>query len=38
MSILALIPATVLWRVERQLRATGHESELSDEALVEAIV
>jgi EmrB/QacA subfamily drug resistance transporter len=38
MSILALIPATVLWRVERQLRATGHEAVLSDEAMVEAIV
>ncbi len=37
-SILALIPATVLWRVERQLRATGQETAPSDEALVEAIV
>jgi EmrB/QacA subfamily drug resistance transporter len=38
MSILALIPATVLWRVERQLRATGQGAVFSDEALVEAIV
>jgi hypothetical protein len=38
MSIVALIPATVLWRVERQLRATGHEAGLSDEAFVEAII
>jgi EmrB/QacA subfamily drug resistance transporter len=38
MSILALIPAAVLWRVERQLRANGQEAQVSDEALVEAIV
>jgi Na+/melibiose symporter-like transporter len=38
MSILAIIPATVLWRVERQLRATGEETAPSDEALLEAIV
>jgi EmrB/QacA subfamily drug resistance transporter len=38
MSIVALIPATVLWRVERQLRATGQEAKLSDEAFVEAII
>jgi uncharacterized membrane protein YjgN (DUF898 family) len=38
MSILALIPAAVLWRVERQLRAAGQEAELSDEAFVEAII
>jgi EmrB/QacA subfamily drug resistance transporter len=38
MSLLALIPAAVLWRVERQLRATGQEAEVSEEALVEAIL
>jgi hypothetical protein len=38
MSILAIIPATVLWRVERQLRASGQEAALSDDALVEAIL
>jgi EmrB/QacA subfamily drug resistance transporter len=35
---LALIPATVLWRVERQLRASGQEAEPSEESLVEAML
>jgi EmrB/QacA subfamily drug resistance transporter len=37
MSILALIPAAVLWRVERRVRAEGGEIEPTDE-FVEAIV
>jgi EmrB/QacA subfamily drug resistance transporter len=37
-TVLALIPATVLWRVERQLRASGHEARPSEESLIEAIV
>ncbi len=37
MSVLALIPATVLWRVERRLRANGEEFQPTDE-FVEAIV
>jgi hypothetical protein len=37
-TVIALIPATVLWRVERQLRASGREAALSEEALVEAIL
>ncbi len=35
---LALIPATVLWQVERQLRASGQEATPSEESLVEALV
>jgi EmrB/QacA subfamily drug resistance transporter len=37
MTVLALIPATMLWRVERQTHVTGQETELS-EALVEGMV
>jgi EmrB/QacA subfamily drug resistance transporter len=37
-TILALIPAVVLWQVERQLRANGQETEPSEESLVEAMV
>jgi len=37
MTAVALIPATVLWRVERQLRADGREAVLSEESLVEAM-
>jgi EmrB/QacA subfamily drug resistance transporter len=37
-TVLALIPAVVLWQVERQLRANGQETELSEESLVEAMV
>jgi EmrB/QacA subfamily drug resistance transporter len=32
------IPATVLWRVERRLRAEGREADPSQEAMVEAII
>ena len=39
MSFVALIPATVLWRVERQLRAPrADETDPSDESFVEAIL
>jgi EmrB/QacA subfamily drug resistance transporter len=37
MSLLALIPAAVLWRVERQTRLDGYPGERHDEALVEAL-
>jgi EmrB/QacA subfamily drug resistance transporter len=37
-TVLALIPAAVLWRVERRLRASGLEAEPSEEALMEAVV
>jgi EmrB/QacA subfamily drug resistance transporter len=38
MLFVALIPATVLWRVERRLRVEGQEGETSDESLVEALL
>jgi EmrB/QacA subfamily drug resistance transporter len=38
MTVVALIPATVLWRVERQLRANGLDGHPSEESLIEAIV
>jgi hypothetical protein len=37
MSVVVLIPAAVLWRVERQARADGHITEASEEAFVEAL-
>jgi EmrB/QacA subfamily drug resistance transporter len=37
MSLVALIPAVFLWRIERQARALGLESEVMEEALVEAV-
>jgi EmrB/QacA subfamily drug resistance transporter len=36
-TVIALIPATVLWRVERQLRSSRLEAAPSEESLVEAI-
>jgi hypothetical protein len=38
MTVIALIPAAVLWRVERVLRASGQEAQPSEESLIEAIV
>ncbi len=38
MIVLAIVPATVLWRVERKLRAEGREVDPSQESMVEAIV
>jgi hypothetical protein len=38
MLVLAIIPATVLWRVERRLRVGGHEVGAPDESLVEALL
>jgi hypothetical protein len=35
---LALIPAAALWRIERQSRRTGEESEVSEESLIEAVI
>jgi EmrB/QacA subfamily drug resistance transporter len=37
MSLLALVPAAVLWRVERQTRLDGDPGQRHDEALVEAL-
>jgi EmrB/QacA subfamily drug resistance transporter len=37
MSLVALIPALFLWRIERRTRALGIESEVGVEALVEAV-
>ena len=37
MSLVALVPALVLWRIERRARALGLESEVGAEALVEAV-
>jgi EmrB/QacA subfamily drug resistance transporter len=37
MSLVALIPAVFLWRIERQTRADGVETEIPEEALVEAV-
>jgi hypothetical protein len=37
MSLVALIPALFLWRIERQARAEGYEHEVGEEALVEAV-
>ena len=35
---LALIPAAALWRIERQGRLSGEESQISDESLIEAVL
>jgi len=37
LTIVALIPAVVLWRVERRVRAEGNQSEVPEEAMVEAV-
>ena len=37
MSVVALFPSVVLWRVERRTRAQGLEVEVGEEALVEAL-
>ena len=37
MALLALIPAAVLWRLERRARMAGDEHEVSDLAIVEAV-
>jgi EmrB/QacA subfamily drug resistance transporter len=37
LTVVGLIPAVVLWRVERQSRALGFESSVTEQALIEAI-
>jgi len=37
LTIVGLIPAVVLWRVERQARALGLESPVTEQALIEAV-
>ena len=37
MSVVALIPAVFLWRIERRTRAEGIESEPSEEVVIEAL-
>ena len=37
LTMIALIPAIVLWRVERRLRAEGHQTVVPEEAMVEAV-
>jgi EmrB/QacA subfamily drug resistance transporter len=38
MSVVSLIPAVFLWRIERRTHAEGLQSELSEEQVVEALV
>jgi hypothetical protein len=37
MTVVALIPAVFLWRIERRTRALGIEAEVGAEALLEAV-
>ena len=37
MSVVALVPAVFLWRIERRTHAEGLDAELSEEAVVEAL-
>jgi EmrB/QacA subfamily drug resistance transporter len=37
MSLVGLVPACVLWRIERRARAEGVEHEVGEEALIEAV-
>jgi EmrB/QacA subfamily drug resistance transporter len=37
MTVVALVPTTVLWRIERRSRREGHLTEVSEEALIESL-